>query len=543
MERANPFVLIIGLILMALVWGMAGWLQDGLYIAKHEGDAIHLLDILMRMEMGQTAHVDFLTPIGSMAFKPIVWLMGPEVGAGRAFLGSQVLILAALIPAVFWIGISRLSTVQALCFGLIVTVLTTALVHGTSAPISSVSMHYNRWAWVFAFLAIILAILPPSGLRLPVLDGVIIGTCFAILALIKVTYVAAFVLPVFVALLLRRDWIAFVSGVVSGAVFLGVYTGLNGLDYWSAYLNDVVTVTLSDTRAIPSHPLSGVIAAPEFIGASIVVLLSVIFLRQSRQMNGGLVLLLLVPGFFYVTFQNFANDPQWLYVLPVILFSLRPKIEIRNGFGWNLGTAITYSAIIAMALAAPSFLNLAYSPFRHLAVDKAEYGPLLTDGGINEDIQAPIPRMVKIQHLWDIMDPGQLYADYASQLGDPPKALTILGEVMPRCATAPGFLPYFDKIAKDLEAAGFSGKDIIQTDVFSTVHWIYGEFPPLERGAPWSYGTEAGLGAADYMLVPLCPLSQETRGHIVESITRHPEVTLTEVHRGPLFILYRISKA
>ena len=102
-------------------------------------------------------------------------------------------------------------------------------------------------------------------------------------------------------------------------------------------MGDIFTVLGSEVRPKPSNPIGGVIGAPQYLGASLVLLVSVIFLRQAQIMESGLVLLLLVPGFFYVTYQNFANDPQWIYIIPLILLALRPVKLIRNSFGWSLG--------------------------------------------------------------------------------------------------------------------------------------------------------------------------------------------------------------
>ena len=75
------------------------------------------------------------------------------------------------------------------------------------------------------------------------------------------------------------------------------------------------------------------------------------------------------------------------------------------------------------------------------------------------------------------------------------------------------------------------------------VYWLYGDFKALHRGAPWSYGTAAGLEDADYFLVPFCPLHPHTQLQIVDAVQDRPEFTLTEIRRTRLYILFRVSRA
>jgi hypothetical protein len=153
--------------------------------------------------------------------------------------------------------------------------------------------------------------------------------------------------------------------------------------------------------------------------------------------------------------------------------------------------------------------------------------------------------------------PGSPFASYADMFSAPPedasdkaaseehaaidKPLTILGETFPRCSLSDGLVAYFDAVAKELEAAGYGGKRVLQADLFSTVQWVYGNFPPLKGGAPWSYGTDAGLKDAEYFLVPFCPLHPPARKLITEAVLAHKDYTLTYETRTPLFVLYRVT--
>jgi len=67
----------IGLFLMSLVGGIAAisLLKGGLYVDRHEGDTLHLAEIVLRMSQGEWPHLDFVTPLGLMAFAPISLFM------------------------------------------------------------------------------------------------------------------------------------------------------------------------------------------------------------------------------------------------------------------------------------------------------------------------------------------------------------------------------------------------------------------------------------------------------------------------------------
>ena len=77
------------------------------YIRLHEGDTLHLISILLRMEEGQRPHLDFMTPIGALAFAPIVLFMKAGFGVGTAILAAQYLVVALLAPAIWWVALSR----------------------------------------------------------------------------------------------------------------------------------------------------------------------------------------------------------------------------------------------------------------------------------------------------------------------------------------------------------------------------------------------------------------------------------------------------
>ncbi len=536
MSRPNPTVLFGFFVAVIVALCGASLLKGGFYIGKHEGDTFHLLQIVFRMAEGQWPHLDFMTPIGVLAFAPIALFVSLGYGVGTSIFLAQTVVSLLVLPAVWWLAYSRLRGALPYAFGLIIFVLIGSLVHGEAQRSVSISMHYNRWAWAVAFIAITAAVIPAKAPVRPRIDGTIIGIAMVVLLLIKVTYVASFAIPILVALLSHRAFGTLLNAMVSGIVAIAVVTLVAGLDFWQSYLGDLLSVALSDVRPNPGEPFGAVVGAPAYLGASLTLFLSVIFLRQARQFTGGLLLLLLAPGFFYVTYQNFANDPQWLLLLGVLLVALVPAGEIRNGLGWDMRTALKMSAAVAFAMAMPSFLNLAYSPFRHYFVDTSDYSQMLPKSVAHADIYTVNLRTARTNANVPLAGGGIGLSAYDEMAGrDDPTIFK--GETLPDCELSLGLSAWFDVIVADLAEAGLAqNKSIFAADLFSS-HWLFGGPVPLEGGSPWYYGGLPGIENADYLLVPLCPVTPKLRQQIL-TLVDEAGLEFTEIRRTPLYILY-----
>ena len=538
MNTKTPAALTVFLIVILVAMGGVTALKGGLYIGKHEGDTLHLMQIVFRMADGQVPHLDFMTPIGALAFWPIAMLVKAGFGVGMAVIWSQILMAAVFFPIVIWVAWTRLSPWVGALFSLIIMVLLLALVHGEAQRSVSISMHYNRLAWAAAFVGIVTAMIPPARGRKGAIDGVIIGLMLCVMAMIKMTYFVSFAVPILVALLMTRQSRAVVAAVVTGLAVVVLITVFTGVQYWIAYAGDLLAVAGSEVRSAPGEPLTAIMGAPAYLGGSLAVIAGVIFLRQAKVEAGGLVLLLLVPGFFYVTFQNFGNDPQWLLLVGVLLLAFRADASPeRNSLGWNPRDGIGVVAAIAFALAAPSFFNLAYSPFRHMNVDVAKYAPILSRGGIHTDLQAIDLRVNRVDAR--VAMDGQVAGlpEYPERDAPP----TFMGETIPTCSVELGLPRVMEAIVRDLEAAGLAeGKSLFAADIFSS-HWLFGALEPMDQGAPWYYGGVPGLQDADYVLVPLCPVAQDVQAQILELVTALEEagkISVEEVRRTELYVLY-----
>ena len=222
----------------------------------------------------------------------------------------------------------------------------------------------------------------------------------------------------------------------------------------------------------------------------------------------------------------------------MVLLALRPQAQdVVNGFGWNARDAIGVVAAMAFALTAPSFFNLAYSPFRHMNIDTAIYAPILPRGGVHDDLQSLDLRVnrVDIRTALDGVSPSiALYEERE-------EAPVFLGEPFATCSVELGLPRVIDAVVRDMEDAGLTtGKSLFAADLFSS-HWLFGDLEPMDGGAPWYYGGVPGLKDADYVLVPICPVAQDIQIQIFEildGLVETGKIELTEIRRTDLYILF-----
>lgn len=542
-RAAEPGRLAAGIGVFSLFLAVLPFLRGALYVTQHEGDTLHLADLVERMaEWGQLPHYDFMTPIGIGALWPIAIFAKAGMGLGHAFFAAQALVAALLFLPVLRAAQSRLPGALAWAYAAYAMGLCLALVYGEATAATSVSMHYNRWAWALAYIAVPLAMFEPIGPRRAALDGALIGLALAGMALVKVTYFIAFAPAITVALLARRDFRTLGVALVAGLAVAGAMTLLLGADFWRAYLHDLATVAASDSRAAPGESFSGILAAPRFVAGTFLLLAAVIFARQAGAMVEGLVLLFLVPAFLYVTYQNYGNDPQWLMMLALFALALRPEGGVTNGLGWRLREAFLVVGVGAAAIGAGPAINLVWSPLRHAFADAEGTVPLFSMRPKDADVLVQAPRVYKVTMTVPGDAPGSAYAAYAT-LGEdkePQKPVMLNGEALPDCELVTGYDAWFETAAKDLEAAGYAQSGVLIADLFTAL-WLYGPFKPVEGAAPWYYSGAPGIEAADHVLVPLCPTGRTRRAEIVEAIDT-AGYRLVEERRTPTYILLKPEK-
>lgn len=516
--------------------------KGGLFVDRYEGDVAHLLDILLRIDAGYVLHKDISTPLGIVAFYPITLFSIFGLGFGQSFVAAQILIAVLLAPMVTRVAVSRLSGFGAWAFGLIVMTIVLSLVHGEDVASTSASMYYNRWAWAMSFVAIFLATIPAhEGTLRPRLDGLIIGVLLAALALLKPTYFIAFLVPIVAALALRGAWLSLVFGLLSGGVVALLVAVGFGVDFYFAYINDLLSVAQSPTRAAPGADFVEVLNGPRFLIGTLVLVLSIIVLRQGRQGRAGLVLLLLAPGFIYVTYQNFGNDPKWLLFLCVFLLAHRPLRSTRVIFNADARNACAALALVSFALIAPSFQNMITSPMRHFSEVEDDYQVQLKTPPKAHDVWVYADRVTKVNETTPMVLRVPDLSSYGAPMDVP---VMFLGEELPRCQVQSGDAVLHRYMADRLQDAPFNFAPQSQffiTDV-ATIISIEGGFAPLKGGAPWYYSGTPGIENADAIVIPLCPIDVRSQQTALAAL-ENAGLVLSRPIRDEVMWVYPIKKA
>lgn len=517
MSRPNPLVLAASLALFIAVFGGLAVMKGGLYLDAHEGDSYHLLDILFRIEAGHVPHLDFSTPLGVFALLPITGFLEAGFPVGQAIIFSQLAVAALLLPAVVYVGWTRLSAPLALAFGAVTLGLVLSLSFGGTSEGTSISMHYNRWSWAVAFVAVALAVLPPGERGSGTIDCLLIGVCGALLALTKITFFVALGPGVLVAVWMRWRWRGLVFVCAGGLAVAVAVTAFLGIGFWSGYLADLALVSASKVRPSVGVPLAKVVAGAPFLGATLLGVVAYVLVRRMGDDLAATALVLLVPGFIYVTYQNFGNDPLWLWLLAVLLFALRPEAGAGALRGHDLRGLMSAAGVAALALAFPSLVSHATSTIRHAGYDTAVYRPMIPRMAGHQDIFVREGRAFKMTANVHRDRELESWARYSEPAGRGPLP-EFQGLTFPYCNWLAGTLAALERMAEDLADAGLQpGSRLFVTDNLSAL-WLFGDFAPTPGGAPWYYGGLSGFENADYVVIPKCALVARVRGIMIDDL-------------------------
>lgn len=514
MSRPNPLILI-GI--LALFGGVLGWLtySTGIYfLSEHEGDTMHLLDIVFRMHDGALPHLDFETPIGILAFLPITYLMDIGYSVGQSILYSQILVMLCLAPFILYVAWSRLSAPAGYAFAALSTTLILAISYGGTGAGTSMSMHYNRWAWVVSALAILLTLLPGRG-RTAVFDGVLVGVLFSLLALIKVTFFMMILPGTMAALLLQGRRLEFYMILATGLmVFLAVAAVL-GVGFWQAYAENLITVSGSEVRPHTGLPLTHIVAGPAFLPFTALGFLAYHFLNRAGLRPQALGMIILLPGFLFITWQNFGNDPVWLVPLLAIVLTYAAQ---EDEIGTTHASRLTILSVLAAMFILPWGLTLAMSPLRHASQDMEAYERVLPDIRPEaNDIFVRRDRGYSMLAQTFFDDPGDPW-DANADLLDRKAPREIGGIAFPHCEFMAGSVNWFRQLAADLESIGVpESSQLFTTDILGAF-WLHGPYEPLKNGAPWYYANLSGIENADYLIVPKCGFAERVRQIIIQDV-------------------------
>jgi hypothetical protein len=462
----------------------------------------------------------------------MVWFVEAGLSLGHAFIFGQILFGLAVAGPLLWAAVTRLSAPLAYGFALSVVALLTSVSHGQSGSIVAISMHYNRWAWAVAFVACVIAFVPPKRIERPLVDGVILALAMAALAYLKVTYLVAFAPLVFVVLLLRRDMTRLAVAVVSGLVLAVLIVAIAGLPSVMAYIGDIQSIRGTGVRASPGLDFSDLLISPPYFVGIAAALAGVFLLRGAGARSEGLAILLLIPASVFVTWQNFGNDPVWLILLATLLGAFRPRRKPRVPASEDPSVGIAAAAFAAAVLAVPMVQTHAVSGMRMLTLDGSRYTELVPGRGGLEDLYMPALPADLVRGRSNLTDPGAAYAALGGRVPDH-APVSFLGEVLPTCQIVTGLRSAMSEIAQSLRE---DEQPVFVADLVS-VHWLFGDGKTIPGGAPWTYGTLSGLENARHILVPLCAIDVNARNVILERLEEEgPALSITR--RTEQYLLY-----
>ncbi|MHA3977719.1 hypothetical protein ACW9UR_08565 [Halovulum sp. GXIMD14794] len=528
---AGIFVVLAGIILA----------PGSLKLTGHEGDTIHSLDIAYRLAAGARPHVDVMTPLGMLAFLPLQLFLERGFGPGMSFLMGQTAVALVLLPGIWWVGMSRLTGWLRLFYGAGMVILAMALIFGGENPALALSMYYNRWAWVLASFIILPVLLPArSGWEVPAVDGAVAGFAGAALLLIKITYVVA-LLPVVLVFLLRERQVGYLLGglFAAFAVLAAATVYYGGFGFWQAYIGNLVSVASGPMRQHPGVELGDLIASPQYLPMSMTLLAAVVLWRKSGLERQGLYMLLLAPGFIYITFQNWGNDPKWLFFLGITLLACRPSEDAKPLMGMPPRIGATVLACFAFLLLFPSMSNLATSGMRNLSYDTENMTAIFPQEG-RQDILISESRKFE----GDIQVPFTAVGYPEGEVPEDaePQTITVNGEEFPDCALKGSVIGWFWKAAEQLaEVEEVVGKQVYTADFHDSM-WLFGPFEPTRGAGPWYYAADGDLAEAEYLMVPFCAISDYSRREKLKQVAE-ADRPLEEILRTDLFILLRWGAA
>lgn len=471
-----------------------------LAITGHEVDVFHASEAAIRLSEGQAQHIDFMSPLGVLTFAPVAAFLAAGFGISTSFLSANLLVALLMLPLIAWVSLSRFKGILGACFGVVVLLMVTAVVFGGDQATVSMSMYYNRWAWGIVFLILSLLLIEPTVER-PTLEGAIIGVLLGILALLKMTFFISIAPIVFVALLTARDWHRLLVCGIGGVVVALIATLFLGFGHWAAYLADMRFVSASDVRPQPGIDITSILSAPAFLPASVCLLACIIGLRKTGHERFGLILLLLVPAFTYITFQNWGNDQKWLILLGFLAIVWRRSSK-GTVFGTDAATFYAMISVASFAIIGPSMINMSMSTIRNFFADDAKYIQIADD---------PRHTGLKIERerSFDASGTVPVFGVTDPQNTEESETLKIGEFEIPRCELNLGYFGVISAITTSLQDAGYRDAVLAFADVTNPLA-IVGGFQRTEYGSPWYYGGARSAEVADFVVVPKCPISHHT---------------------------------
>lgn len=322
-------------------------------------------DVMWRAHLGQTPHIDVLTPVGQGFFWPYAIstaLIGPGVPA--MLLGSTIVgAVAALLSWVMlrhttrpevWILVGLFAAICAVnprFFGLWIPDEFNHL-----AP-------YNRWGWALLAPLAVFAFAPPSEdeeNQTEPLGAALFGLTAAFLVLMKITFgIVAFGYLIVSVVLLRRNLKEAAIALVSAALLMGAVQLLE--QNLAAYVDDIKAAWLSSDTDMMSKirerkwiALAGVFAG---IAALVILLMGAFSSYQVTAFGARLALVFrplvfcaatVVSGFMLAA-QNYPKHETPFFVVTVLIAYAWARRWWSNGLFAPMVAFASYG-LIALAV-------------------------------------------------------------------------------------------------------------------------------------------------------------------------------------------------
>ncbi|MBL4806703.1 MAG: hypothetical protein JKY31_05355 [Rhodobacteraceae bacterium] len=532
--RSSSLRFALFLIALTLLEAALTLLPGRLLITGHEGDLLHMIDAGLRMADGELPHLDFMTPIGILGIAPVAVFLKFGAAAGQAAILANLLVCILLLPATWWLGATRFNGGLRFIFGAMIIVLCTALVHGGGSTSIALSMYYNRWCWAVSLLILVATLLPPTRNHTAKwVDPFIIGLGMATLALTKMTFFVPLAPAIILVLIVQRQFGVLWRSLLIGALAGGVSVLLLGVDFMVAYAHDLMAVAADGAgRAYPTNSLVGVLASPKMITATVVLLFSIILFRKAGRYQQGLILMIVAPAFVYITYQNWGNDPKWLYFSILYLLSYLPEAGKRKFLGLPQRQAGIVLVTIAVTAIAPSAMSLIGSTSRSAFADYSTAMMIPLEPNL-ADLWMPKDRILVTNGVTPVVN--------LSPLDDTNEQVLINGSLIPDCHTEGGLIALIYAQTKELEGLSeLAGKQVLVADILN-VGWLLGDISRVDGAATWYYDDTSGFDSADYFMVPSCPLHQHSRTAMVEKMLESGWA-LDMRYSSKLMVLYQIVR-
>jgi len=495
------------------------WLAGDVYITGHESDVLHSLQGAILLLESELPHLDFATPLGVLTFAPIAVLLGLGFGHGAAMAYSGVLLAVVFLPALYWVGVTRLSAPVRLVWSAVIILLFTASVFGSTDTFNSFSMHYNRWSWAIAFILLTAVTFPNLKSDRELLDGPIVGVCLSFLALTKITFFVALAPVVLIALVARSQWRTIgISALVGFVAILVVTIWAGGTSYWFALLDDLNMAT-SAGFTIRAGGWAQYVSRPDITFALIAMLVGAVLLSRAGETISSVVALALTPAFLFITYYNWGFEPKFLLFLALMMW-------VSKG---NFHTVSIGYSMAMIAFLGPVLVNLAISNLRPVAFQRDNFHSVFqeeTNGALLFNRDRSYIRSVTVSEQGKI-DVIEFRNSKMVELND--------------CAIVSGSWGQSEAIMESLTDLDLNdGSQLLVADAFSD-YWMFGNYGRLENGAIWQYGGAQGFENAEIVVVPDCAAKTHVRKAILTNLAG-AGYGLDLIEKTDVAAIYRIVK-